>query len=35
MNETTTVKEVVDIDLHNKTYTLQSANVSEVVCSGR
>ena len=28
MNEAATVKEVVDIDLPNKTYTLQSANVS-------
>ena len=35
MNETTTVKEVVDIDRPNKRYTLQSANVSGVVCSNR
>ena len=28
MNEAATVKEVVDIDLCNRTYTLQSANVS-------
>ena len=35
MNEAATVKEVVDIDLPNKTYTLQSANVSGRGCSSK